>query len=127
MGFVHKNCRIAYGCTRTVLLIGSWVIKIPSVVEWRLFLYGLLANIQERRFSKTGWPELCPVLWALPGGWLIIMRRAEPLTREQFMTFDIDGFREKPGHLITGVENKMDSFGWIDGRIVAVDYGSQGD
>jgi hypothetical protein len=83
--------------------------------------------MQERTFSRTGWPELCPVLWSLPGGWLVVMQRAEPLTREEFMTFDIDGFREKPDYRIPGVENKMDSFGWIDGRIVAVDYGSQGD
>jgi hypothetical protein len=36
----------------------------------------LLANMQERDLSKLGWPELCPVVFAVPGGRLVVMRRA---------------------------------------------------
>jgi hypothetical protein len=116
--------KICYGTTRIVFLIGKIAIKIPSITEYRLFLHGLLANMQEVTFSKTKWIELCPILFHIPFGFLVVMKRATPLTREQFETFNIDEFRENPDHLLTFVEAKMDSFGIVDGRIVAVDYGS---
>jgi hypothetical protein len=120
---VHKNCRIAYGVTRTVLLIGPWAFKFPSMVEWRLFLLGLLANMQERTFSRVGWPELCPVLWSLPGGWLVVMRRARELTREEFDQLDLEAWLDRGDYMIPA-EPKMDSFGWIGKQLVAVDYGN---
>jgi hypothetical protein len=36
--------------------------KLPSFYSWKHFLLGLLANMQEAEFSRTGRPELCPVL-----------------------------------------------------------------
>ena len=113
----------AYGTHRTVFLLGSYAFKFPVVVEWRLFLCGLLANMQEVTFSRTGWPELCPVVFALPGGFLNVMRRAEPLTREEFFALDFKAFVEKPDYHVP-VEDKLDSFGKLNGEIVAVDYGS---
>lgn len=112
-----------YGATRIVLLIFGWAIKIPRVTEWRLFLLGLLANMQERIFSRTGWPELCPVVFSLPGGWLVIMRRAREITADEWAQFDADRWRDR-GEYIVPAEAKRDSYGWIDGRIVAVDYGN---
>ena len=114
---------VAYGTTRTVFLILRWAIKIPSFVEWRLFLLGLLANMQETKFSKTGWPELCPILFSISGGWVVIMARAHPLTREQFNEIDFDLWLNCVPYTIP-VEKKMDSFGLLDGRLVAVDYGN---
>lgn len=121
--------RAAGGTHRAVYLIGSYALKFPVISEWRLFLCGLLANMQERTFSAAGWPELCPVVFAMPGGWLIVMRRAEPLTPEQFANLNYAEWI-KGGHdlakseRIIPVENKFDSFGNLDGKIVAVDYGS---
>lgn len=85
--------------------------------------------MQEARFSKAGWPELCPVVFACLGGWFIVMRRAEPLTRDEFLSLNyaewIKGGQSLPnGELVIPVENKLDSFGKVDGRIVAVDYGT---
>lgn len=111
-----------YGTHRTVYLIGSWAIKRPVFVEWRLFLYGLLANMQETNFSRTGWPELCPVIFGCPGGFFLIMRRAEPLPNATFWMLDYEAFRQQKDYVVP-VENKYDSFGLYDGRIVAVDYG----
>ena len=123
MGITYKNCRIAYGCTRTVFLIGRWAFKFPSIFEWQLFLLGLLANMQERTFSCTGWPELCPVIWSIPGGWLVIMRRAREMTCEEWGDFDAEKWCNHDDYIIPA-EPKEDSFGWLDGRIVAVDYGN---
>jgi hypothetical protein len=123
MSIVHSNCKIAYGCTRTVFLLGKFAIKIPAMAEWRLFLLGLLANMQEALFSKTKWPELCPVLFSIPGGFMVIMPRAEPLTREEFHNFEFDTWISQDEYRVPA-ENKLDSFGKLDGKIVAVDYGN---
>lgn len=118
-----------FGTNRTVYLIGKWAIKVPVLSNWNLFLHGLLANMQEAGFSLLKWPELCPVLFACRGGWFIVMRRAESLTMGEFEHIDyaewIKGGRELPkGEWVIPVENKLDSFGKLDGRIVAVDYGT---
>lgn len=110
-----------HGVTRHVLLVGGLAIKVPALWSWKLFLSGLLANMQERAFSRTGWPELCPVLFALPGGWLLIMRRAEPIPDE--VELDFQHLIDQPEYQIPA-EAKRDSWGLLDGRIVAVDYGS---
>ena len=81
--FAHKR-----GVTREVLLLGGYALKIPSLRSWRCFLWGLLANIQEREFSLTGWPELCPVIFSAPGGFLTVMPRAAPLSDGEWSTFN---------------------------------------
>ncbi|MGN6538949.1 MAG: hypothetical protein ACTHKQ_24880 [Mesorhizobium sp.] len=114
------------GSTRTVVLIGAYAIKIPGAWRWprryRSLLNGLLANASERDFGKAGWDGLCPLTFSLPGGWLNVMRRAEPLSRDEWFAFDRDAFIDR-GDWILPVEDKMDSFGKLNGRIVAVDYG----
>lgn len=115
--------RICHGTTRVVFLIGGYAIKVPSLVEYKLFLCGLLANLQEVRFSETGWNELCPVVFSIPLGVMVVMKRCDPLTRKQFSALGYDKFIHKEDYQVP-VENKLDSFGILGGRIVAVDYGS---
>ena len=101
----------AMGATRAVILVGRWAVKLPRPTSWRLFLSGLLANMQEREFARTGWPELCPVLFSLPGGWLVVMPRAEPLTDGEWELLDIMGTREKwpdRGDYVVPVEMKRE-------------------
>lgn len=134
------------GVTREVFLVGQWAIKVPRMCYgWRSFLQGLLANLQEVDFWSTRWPTLCPVLFAIPGGWLVVMRRARPLTDQEWAAFDYPSFvtmgchyaaanlemqhgNPRPGAEPEGgmvpVENKQDSFGVLNGVIVAVDYGN---
>jgi hypothetical protein len=71
----------------------------------------------------ANWPELCPVVWSVPGGWLLVMRRAEPLSDEEFDSLDFLRFARTADYAVP-VEDKIDSFGRFAGRIVAVDYGS---
>lgn len=113
------------GTTRIVFVFNQFVVKIPNILDgWELFIYGLLANMQESRFGKLAWHDLCPVLWAFPGGWFIVMPKARMLTREEYFAFDVDGFLEEGRFGPLPAEKKMNSFGHYDGRIVAVDYGS---
>ncbi len=140
----YTRCAWRYGTTRNVWLVGKWAVKVPAWSEWRLFLLGLLANMQEKVFARTGWAELCPVVWSLPGGWMLVMRRAIPLTREEWDYFNGEKWAKReamPGHVrarmyggaatwaervayTIPVELKMDSFGWIGEQLVAVDYGN---
>ena len=121
---VCRHWELKQGATRNVLLTKRYAIKVPRLVEWRLLLYGLLANMQERQYWRhLRHDKLCPVLWSLPGGFLLVMRRTTELSRDDFATFDYEAFVENETWRVP-VENKQDSFGWYYGRIVAVDYGS---
>lgn len=112
--------KIGYGCTRLVILTRKYAIKIPQFhYEWRHFLFGLLANMQEVQFSKMKDERACPVLFSLWGGWLLVMPRCEPITRDDFRRLDISDYNPP-----IPVEDKEDSFGYYNGRIVAIDYGS---
>lgn len=100
-----------------VLLTSKYAFKIPSMVYgWRLFVTGLLANIQEKQWS--GRKGLCPVIWSLPGGFLNVMPRCEWLTDGEYCK----EVPEKWGRHLP-VEHKTCSFGRLNGKIVAVDYG----
>jgi len=112
------------GATRNVFLTKRYAIKIPRFVEWRLFLHGLLANMQEANFwRQLKSDKLCPVLFAISGGFLIVMARASEFSRSDHADFDFDSFVDA-GDWVVPVENKQDSFGWFQGRIVAIDYGT---
>lgn len=113
---------IKTGITRHVILIGTFAIKVPHFeYGWEKFLFGLLGNMQETRFSKTKDSRLCPILFSMPGGFLNIARRAELLDRN-ITTKEYKKF--KTGDIIIPVEKKSDSFGFLDGKLVAIDYGS---
>jgi hypothetical protein len=112
------------GVTRRVFLFGRWAIKVPAPWRWQTFLWGLLANMQERAFAAAGWPELAPVLWADRWGFVLVMPRLTPLTDAEFETFDYAGFVNRSDGSVVPVEEKSDSFGRLNRRIVAIDYGS---
>ncbi len=116
---------ICKGSTRIVFLIGKYAYKLPSFYSWRLFLNGLLANMQENEFSNTKWEGLCPVVFGLPGGFLTVMKRAEPFPDKLWPKLKpkVESWSTRDGHRIP-VEAKQSSFGVLDGGIVAVDYGS---
>lgn len=113
------------GSSREVIIVGKWVIKIPRLYSWETFLWGLLSNIQECEFGRLGWPELCPVTWAIPGGFLLIMPYCRIPDVEIFSEFVIREIiinAEKYGRIIPA-EIKPDSWGYYNDRLVAVDYG----
>jgi hypothetical protein len=106
-----------------VLLVGNYAIKVPNFLSgWRLFLQGLLANMQERVFSAAGWPELCPVVASLPGGWLVVMRRVRVMTDAEFQQIDSSWLDR--GDYVIPAELKPNSFGWLGEKLVAIDYGN---
>jgi len=115
--------KIKRGTTREVLLIGRIAIKVASFRSYKLFLSGILGNMQE----KFWWSSLvlhrdkmCPVLFVGPLKIIIVMRRADSanLSRDEAIVLSKE-FLE----LGIPVEGKPCSFGKINGKIIAVDYG----
>ena len=110
------------GCTRIVFIFDKFVIKLPNIVFYRLFLCGLLANMQEAQFGRSNLEGFCPVLFAFPGGWFLVAKRATEMTVEQFLNFDAKAFCERDTYYIPA-EHKACSFGYLNGKVVAIDYG----
>jgi hypothetical protein len=108
------------------VLVGPYALKLPRVrYGWRLFLLGLLGNMSEQRFGTAGLEGVCPVVFAIPGGFLIVQRRARLMTEAEFRMFDPFGFCNRSTYHIPA-EMKPDSFGWLNDRgrdvVVVVDY-----
>ena len=110
------------GTTRTVFLTQNYAIKIPSMKSWRFFLHGLLSNMQEKEWSGVD-ERLCPTYFSIPGGFLNIMPRVVEITYEDWIDLDTEKYL-KDQYMILPVDNKYCSFGYLDGKLVAVDYGS---
>lgn len=123
MSLISNLLKRERGVTRRVYLIGHLAFKFPITETWQQFLLGLLANMQEVKFGRTSWPELCPIVFFIPGGWLVVMRRARELTQAEFDSLDIASWVNRNSYLVPA-ELKADSFGWLDGRLVAIDYGN---
>lgn len=100
----------------------------PSLRSYVAFLAGLQANVTEGknwRFAQLGvFPadKLCPILYCGLLGLLLVMRRVKVMTENEFAQFDVIGFCEL-GNAAIPAEHKPDSYGWLSGRIVAIDYG----
>lgn len=113
------------GSTRYVYRVGRYAVKIPSLYSWEAFIHGLLANMQEHRFSQTKDSRLCPVVFYIRGGFMCVMPWVDELLEQRmpkdkytnFVAADVYG-------LVVPAENKADSFGYLNGRLVAVDYGN---
>lgn len=116
------------GCTRIVFIFKKIVIKIPNfTVQWDHFLKGLLANMNEGdtwewnsgQYEKGYSHLLCPVVWRSWGGWVLVMRRAVPLTIEDWEK--LDDFTEWKEHFPGDLT--ISNFGYYEGRVVKIDYG----
>jgi len=118
-----------HGVTRTVILTKKYAIKLPALhYGWKNTLWGLLANMQEASFSslvKESEGKLCPVLFNIPGGWMTIQPRCEPMEFQEFLEFysELKNWKQLDNFDIP-CEDKHDSFGRLNGKIVCFDYGT---
>jgi hypothetical protein len=113
------------GITRTVILTKRYAIKFPAIRNgWRMFLYGLLSNTDEQRFTCLADQfKLCPTIFSLPGGWMNVQPRCQPLTDDEWSTI---AHLWEPGvsdWCGMSCDFKRDNFGTLDGEIILLDYG----
>lgn len=117
------------GATRSVLELKRVVIKIPVFNNWTRFLRGLLANINEGqtwrwnsgKYESGNSYLLCPVLWTSWGGWILLMKKIEPVDPDWWAEQDIPMWYNHVRHF-QGDDN-WKNYGWYQGRLVKLDYG----
>lgn len=117
------------GVTRIVILIWKYAIKIPNFTySYQHFLWGLLGNINEVSTfkNKVTRNRVCPILFHLPLGLMVIMRRVKILTDEEFLSHrdELEEILKVQEDWVITTELKSNSFGWYNGKIVVTDYGS---
>ena len=112
-----------HGCNRIVFLTKRYAFKVPNCRNFFQFCWGLIDNMHERRVWKAGHAGICPLVFSIPGGFLNVMPRARVMTEEEFASFDSVAFRNRGDYWLTA-EDKASSFGWLNGEIVALDYGN---
>lgn len=121
----------------------------PKSVSWllrtwcKLFRENCMSNDAELRrwqeWSQSGAQKvsgvgLCPILFYLPLGLLVVMRRADPVPegrvskQQDPMSNGVASFEEMQAAALLMGKNadtgKPDTYGLIDGGLVVVDYGS---
>lgn len=126
---------ITRGTCRVVILTEKYAFKLPrfwrlparlagsSQSAWRVFIRGVTANMQEVEFGYSGWPELCPVLWHVNGGFLVVMPRVDEVIERTLPESEFYDFIQQPDYTIPG-DPAPGNFGMYQGRMVAIDYGS---
>lgn len=120
---------IRRGVTRTVLLVGRWAVKVPTLrgigpspmtMRGRVagVCRGILANQSELTWHETDGfrGRVAPVLRSWLWGVVQIYPRCEPAPPGSLL-FYLD---PDPGDGVD--EGKYENFGLLDGRLVRVDY-----
>jgi hypothetical protein len=115
---------ISYGTTRVVLCLSAYAIKIAKGKT------GRRCNLFEadlwKRTSESRRLMLCPVLASMPLGVALVMKRAKPLSEEEKEhLIDVNGFPDwdyVPPDETAPFEYKASDWGWLEGRLVALDY-----
>lgn len=121
--------KIERGTTRTVFLVGGYAIKIARIWHklpqhrWKMFLRGMLANMDEYfcyKFSPIDKKKkLCPVKFISPLGLILVMKRAEKCSEEEFNKEAKNFFHSFAG---LPLDAKIENFGIINGELVLIDY-----
>lgn len=112
------------GATRVVIVMRHIVIKIPSITSWKLFLLGLLANMQERQFSTMRDPNLCPVITSSRFGFFVVMPRCHPIRNMGLYATELYRIRGSLPRDFYISDAKPENFGYMRGRLVKLDYGN---
>jgi hypothetical protein len=108
---------------RPVIVIGPIALKIARNEA------GRACNRYEANLYRKTTPQrramLCPVLWVSPGGLLLIMRAALPLSEMMSLEEYLEAAEEwdaMPSEDSCPFEPKASDWGWYKGRRVALDY-----
>ena len=121
------------GYTRTVILTKSFAIKIPTLKNWRGFLEGLVSNINETKFSKLGNRHLCPVVFGTKCGLIVVMKRAKKINNDGLflvelarLKCEVDSDEYSDSRLGWGFfmhDSLKKNYGYLNGKLVKIDYG----
>ena len=125
---------LRHGASRLVFLVGGVALKFPCIkrksvlTRWGQVQQGRNCNRAERAAWRAGkFPHLCPILWADRFGWIVVMRRATPMSAAEFDAwFHSDDWPHIPFEP-TPYELKNEDAGCLpSGQRVMIDYGMRG-
>lgn len=130
MAYVERH----RGQSRLVVLVGNVAVKVPwikrvSVLTWvGQILQGRNCNKAERAaWDERKFSHLCPLLYADRYGWIVMMRRAMPMTDDEFDAwFASDCWPYVPNTSVPYELSAKDAGFLPDGTPVMVDYGMRG-
>jgi hypothetical protein len=106
-----------------VIVVGRFAFKFARSSR------GRASNLYEAKLYRSANARrrtlLCPVLWVSRSGFVQIARAAKPLS--DMMSFDeymkvAEVWDKMPGEDSCPFEPKASDWGWLDGRLVALDY-----
>jgi hypothetical protein len=111
---------ITTGEYRRVFLTKRHAIKLPRL---RKLIQGMRCNRWEREVWRVWvpefrWKNVCPVIFADPFGLIVVMPRAKTPISESDLDRELGG----SGPQATA-EPKPESYGQLQGTVVAIDYG----
>lgn len=121
--------KIEHGVTRMVLIFKKYVIKIPTFREWRLFLHGLIANINEGDAFKhlKSRDDLAKVYYYNKLGLFLIMERVVVCDNDEcWSLLEILEEKYKNDGLKKFMMSDYKPSNWgrrTDGTLVKIDYG----
>lgn len=121
--------KIEHGVTRMVLIFKKYVIKIPTFREWRLFLHGLIANINEGDAFKQlkSRDDLAKVYYYNKLGLFLIMERVVVCDNDECCSLlEILEEKYKNDEFKKFMMSDYKSSNWgrrTDGTLVKIDYG----
>lgn len=121
--------KIDKGITRTVFVFKNKVLKIPTFREWRLFLHGMIANINEgdcyKNLSKR--EDLAEVYYYNKLGIFLIMERVNVCdNNEWYSLLELLKEKYKDDELKELFMSDYKPGNWgrrSDGTFVKIDYG----
>ena len=118
--------KVVSGSTRMVFVFKSNVIKIPNIRNYKLFLNGILSNLQENEFSKIGRVDLAKVKYCDFLGIILVMDKAcrvniplNLLKKTLEKKYKYDYMKE---FMLS--DFKLSNWGVVGTELVKVDYGS---
>lgn len=125
---------ITTGSTRFVILTKHYAIKIPRLNRWPNFLQGLLANLNEALIYRIACIQgsvlasyvtwLCPVVWSGLGGFILVMRRCQPIDEYRYSMIGDRLFTITTDHKIQNYGLLPSSGSRYQYRPVLLDYGT---
>ena len=115
------------GSTRIVFVFKHFVIKFPSPASWKLFLHGLLANIQEGSFTKSmiNQTGLTPVYYFNSLGFCVISKRARTVNHRGLFWVELTRLvaTSELHKDFWSSDAKPENFGFINNQLVKIDLG----
>lgn len=117
--------KIGKGSTRIVLILSKFVIKIPSLTSYKLFLNGILSNLSEKQWSGHH-ADLARVYYCNKSGLFLVMERARVVSNNvnwlKFENMLEDKYKNDELKDFLLSDAKPSNWGYISGKLKKIDY-----